>query len=156
MKILTKLMLLGLVGLLAAPFILKKPDGTPWLTWSDLFEGASDSASALRSQLPITNSNSQMYKWQDAAGKWHYSDRPSDDFQTETVKVDAAYNQMKHIELPEGFGESKRKQAQTSEQEQQPSLPLTTAPLEKVPDMLNDIERVQEKMDQRQRALDNL
>ncbi len=155
MKILTKLMLLGLIGLLAAPFILKKPDGTPWLKWSDLFYGASETASSIRSQLPTTNSSSQMYKWQDAAGKWHYSDRPSEDFETEKVKIDAAYNQMKHIELPEGFGESKRKQAE-EEAAQQPSVPVTTAPLGEVPNMLKDIEKMQEKMDQRQRALDNL
>lgn len=151
MKITTKLIMLGLVGVAAAPFILKKEDGTPWLTLSDVKKAAESSASKA-----IPSEPKQMYRWQDKAGNWHYSDKPSSQYQSQEVQLDTAYNQMKQINLPEGFGETKKStDGRFDPTEGGSSFPLTTAPLEKVPDMMKEIERVQDKLDQRQKAMEN-
>lgn len=152
MKITTKLMMLGLVGIAAAPFILKKEDGTPWLTLSDVKKAAQSSANKALPKEP-----QKMFRWQDSAGNWHYSDKPSAQFQSQEVQVETSYNQMKHIELPEGFGESGKSDDERFDPTKGgSSFPLTTAPLEKVPDMMKEIERVQDRIEQRQKDIEGL
>lgn len=155
MKITTKLVLLGLVGITAAPFILKKPDGTPWLSLADITRQTDQGIKEVQSVLP-SKQTTQMFKWQDKEGRWHFSDQPSDQYQSREVTLDAAYNQMKHIELPDGFGGQNNKTEEQQGSQDGSSVPLTTAPLEKVPDMLKEIEKVQDRMEERQKILNGL
>lgn len=157
MKITTKLILLGMVGLAAAPFILKKPDGTPWLNLKELLNSTDKAVAKVEEVIPTPKKPTKMYKWQDSEGKWHFSDKPSNDFDSSKVQLDAAYNQMKHIDLPDGFGDGKKDEDQRFNPEDGNStVPLTTAPLEKVPEMLQEIERVQDRMEERQKILNDL
>lgn len=152
MKLTTKLLMLGLVGVAAAPFILKKPNGTPWLTLEEVTSAAKKAADQAVPRPP-----KEMYRWQDSTGKWHYSDKPSEQFQSKQVQLNTAFNEMKQIDLPEGFGEEKKPENSRFDPTSGGSgLPLTTAPLEKVPEMMKEIERVQDKLDQRQRSLDGI
>ncbi len=156
MKLTTKLLLLGIVGVAAAPFILKKPDGTPWLSLEEITSSAKQTATqAVEKAIP--RPAQKMYRWQDSQGKWHYSDQPSDQFTSRKVELDSAFNEMKQINLPDGFGGGEKEEAGKFDPASTGNgLPITTAPLEKVPEMLKEIERVQEKMDQRQKQLDSL
>lgn len=154
MKITTKLFLLGLVGITAAPFIVKKQDGTPYLTFDEARQFTAKSVTET-SQNVQDNAPTELYRWQDAQGNWHFSDKPSDQYSTSTLQVEAAINSMEDIELPEKVVASEKDQ-ERFDPTSGTSLPLTTAPLDKVPDMLKEIERVKETMKERQKVLDNL
>ena len=153
MKITTKLILLGMVGITAAPFIVKKPDGSPYISLNQLRSYSEQAVQ--KTKQAVDSSPSQMYRWQDSEGKWHYSDKPSDQYSSSSVNVETTVNSMKDIELPEGFGEEEKDEG-NFDPTNGSTLPLTTAPLEKVPDMLKEIERVQEKMKEQQKVLNDL
>ncbi|KZN35352.1 DUF4124 domain-containing protein [Pseudoalteromonas luteoviolacea] len=85
------IMLIGLGSL----FVIKRPDGKPWLSVDMIFGEAQQQASTLldKSKQELNNvvdsakkvlndeetatSQTTIYKWQDAKGNWHYSDRPN-------------------------------------------------------------------------------
>ncbi len=154
MKIFIKLLLLLVVLAIAGLFFIKKPDGTPWLSVSDL---TSKTTNVLKPIAPSTKSE-QVYRWQDEKGNWHFSDKPVDGVQQDQITVKQSQNRLKQVDLPEGFGEQKKDQDKTFDptDNEGSGFPLTTAPLEKVPEMLDKIEDVQKKMDNRQKALDAL
>lgn len=90
MKIMIKLMLLGLIGLLAAPLIIKGPDGRPIMSLDDL-NLFSSSPSAYKN----THDNASLttvYKWQDAEGQWHFSDRQIEGDNHQTLKYNPNSN----------------------------------------------------------------
>jgi len=151
MSLVYKLIILALIGALAAPFIIKKPDGTPMMTLKQFMPDASQSIDQLKS---IGKADAQLYRWQDEKGNWQYSDTPHDSAQGEKFQVQATINSMKTIELPEGFGEPKKKERFDPTDDSGVNLPVTTAPLNKVPEMLENIEGIQEKFDARQQQLD--
>lgn len=89
MKIFVKLMLLVLVGALAAPFILKGPDGRPLMQLSDLNFGDFELPSFGGKNADTTT----VHKWQDENGEWHYStEAPKQD--SETLEIDPNVNVM--------------------------------------------------------------
>ncbi len=151
MPITYKLLLLALIAALAAPFILKKPDGTPLMTLQQFFPEASSGINKIKS---ITKKDTQLYRYKDSKGHWQYTDTPPEQGQAEKVKLKSTITSMKTIELPEGFGEPKKEESFDANEDSGPRLPVTTAPLEKVPEMLQNIEGIQEKFDQRQSAID--
>ena len=144
MSLFYKLIILGLILALAAPFIMKKPDGTPFMTWQQLMPDTIQSA---------VKKDTKLYRWKDDKGHWQYTDTPPENNQAEQIAVKTTINSMKTIELPEGY------QPQKEEPENQPgqnsglSLP-TTAPLTEVPKLLEDIDGIQEKYDARQGQID--
>ncbi len=151
MSLFYKLIILGLIGALAAPFIIKKPDGTPIMTLKQFMPDASSSIKQLKS---IGKADTQLYRWKDEKGHWQYSDTPHESAQAEKIQVQATINSMKTIELPEGFGEPKKKERFDPTDNDGVNLPVTTAPLSKVPEMLENIEGIQQKFDARQQQLD--
>ncbi|MBL4607823.1 MAG: hypothetical protein JKY01_08355 [Pseudomonadales bacterium] len=86
MKLFIKFILFLVVLAVAAPFIMKRPDGRPLLTISDITSG--DSA-IIKSFNTLTSffrspkdglpngepSLTTVHKWQDKEGLWHYSDQ---------------------------------------------------------------------------------
>lgn len=156
MKIFIKLLLLALVGALAAPFFLKGPNGLPLLNYKD-FIPTTDSV--INSVTPKTET--QLYKWKDAKGHWQFGDTPPEGSLAEKMQVKTQINEMKTIELPDGF---KDKTQQTNEADAQKRFdplnsgasPLSTAPIEKVPEMLEQIDGFQKKLDDRAKTLDSL
>ncbi len=151
MPIFYKLIILALIGALAAPFILKKPDGTPMMTFEQFMPDASKSISQLKS---IGKDKPQLYRWKDDKGQWQYSDTPHESAQVEKFQAKSTINSMKTIELPEGFGEPKKEEQFDPTQNDGVNIPVTTAPLTKVPEMIQQIEGIQTKFDNRQKQLD--
>ncbi|MAA71878.1 MAG: hypothetical protein CL679_09150 [Bermanella sp.] len=153
MGIIIKLLLLALVLALASPFILKKPDGRPILEISEFLKPASDiGKSVISSDQPKS-----LYRWQDEKGNWQFSDHPPEGSNAQAMQVEDKINSMKTIDLPEGYqNQSKEKPRFDPTQNDDTSLPLTTAPLDKVPEMLDQIKGFQESLDNRQQQLENI
>ncbi len=144
MSLFYKLIILGLLLALAAPFIMKKPDGTPFMTWQQLMPDNVKSA---------IKKDTQLYRWKDDKGHWQYTDTPPENNQAERIAVKTTINSMKTIELPEGY--QTKKQEPENEQDQHSGLSLpTTAPLTEVPKLLEDIDGIQKKYDARQSQID--
>ncbi len=151
MSLFYKLIILGLIGALAAPFIIKKPDGTPMMTLKQFMPDVSSSITNLKN---ASKGDTQLYRWKDDKGHWQYSDTPKDSGDAEKFKVKTQIISMKTIELPEGYGEPKKKERFDPLADDGTNIPITTAPLSKVPEMLQQIEGIQGKFDARQKQLD--
>ena len=152
MGIFNKLLILALIIGVASPFFLKKPDGTPFMDINDFLNPVK---SVKESVMP--SESKTLYRWKDEKGNWQYSDYPPDNNQAESYKVKHNINEMKTIDLPEGF-KDKPKEEETARFDPTTggSTPLSTAPLEKVPEMLDQIDGFQQKLDARQQQLDNM
>lgn len=155
MKLFNKLLLLAVVAALAGPFILKKPDGTPFLKWQDFIP--QDPVKSIKESVTPSEPK-KMYKWKDAKGHWQFGDMPPEGVTAVEMQVKTQINAMKTIELPEGFGEDP-KHEQNKERfdpTQKGATPFSTAPISEVPEMLDQIKDYQETLDNRQKALDSL
>lgn len=159
MKLFYKLMLLILVAGVAGLFFVKKPNGSPMLNWQDFVP--SQITQAMKKPAPT------LYRWQDEKGQWQYGDTPPEDQQAAIVKNTTPVNSMKTIDLPEGYQDQGRRQGvivgdsgtdmRTSKFDPtSASSPFSTAPLEQVPDMMNEIENIKESQLNKQQLLDSL
>ncbi|MEM7097773.1 MAG: DUF4124 domain-containing protein [Pseudomonadota bacterium] len=57
---------LTLIAALGAPFFLKRPDGSPLMTWDKFVDD----------NTPEVVVDRKAYRWQDEQGRWHFSDEP--------------------------------------------------------------------------------
>jgi len=148
-----KLLLLALVLAVASPFILKKPDGSPIMDISEFIKPATDMGKSVISNDEPTS----LYRWQDEKGNWQFSDHPPENVNSQVMTVDNKINSMKTIDLPEGY-QDKPKQTTRFDPTASDgtSIPLTTAPLEKVPEMLDQIKGFQDALDNRQQQLESI
>jgi hypothetical protein len=152
MKIFTKLLLLALVAGLAAPFFLKGPNGQPLLNYKDFIPTPDSIMNSVTPKAEI-----KMYKWKDAKGHWQFGDNPPEGVAANEMHVKTQINSMKTIELPEGFKEKvEEKPEKGFDPLNSGASPLSTAPMEKVPEMMDRIEGYQQKLDDRAKALDSL
>lgn len=140
------IMIVLLVMAFVGPMFIKKPDGTPFIESPlDYFTSSSKDASS----SPLGGSSMQsFYKWQDENGTWHYSDQPQAGQNIETVTVDT------NVNLIQGLKVEKKKEyavAKTNKPAaEMPSVPLPmTVPLDKVTQMLDDANNIQQLMDDR-------
>ncbi len=151
MGLFNKLLLLVLVLALASPFILKKPDGTPFVRLQDFLDSVPDVKTP-----SLSTESKPLYRWQDEKGNWQYSDHPPENVQAESMQVEDKINSMKTIDLPEGYRDSETPKRFDPLDGSGTSLPLTTAPIEKVPEMLDQIQNFQQELEDRKHTLDNL
>lgn len=154
MGIFNKLLLLALVLALASPFILKKPDGTPILDVSELLKPAKTMTEAI---LP-SGEQPSLYRWKDEKGNWQFSDTPPESVNAQMMEVETKINSMKTIDLPEGYQDKPKVENNRFDPTdgEGSSLPLTTAPIEKVPEMLDKIKDFQQSLDDRKQQLDDI
>ncbi|WP_086479801.1 DUF4124 domain-containing protein [Oceanospirillum sanctuarii] len=102
MKLIIKLLLILVIGAVAAPLFIKGPDGQPLMQVSDLIPaevlpetlvktlGISPSSTTSQTSSPpssSTQSGSAIYRWQDDNGQWHYSDKAPAHTQSESVTL---------------------------------------------------------------------
>lgn len=164
MKLFIKLMIFILVLGLAGPFIMKRPDGRPWMSLEDLlpdwhslspqvknlWSSIGDSAAAVTSGEP--GDKTRVYKWRDSEGHWQFSDSPNPSGASEAVLIDPNTNIIQATPLPK----RKDEKAQTvTAQESQIGVPLpTTVAPGKVSALMRDAQQVQELVNQRTQALE--
>lgn len=131
----------------AGPMLMKKPDGTPFIT--SPFEWFSTNSQGTKSHDSRSMTNQSFYKWQDEEGTWHYSDQPQAGEKNETVTVNTNTN------LIQGLRIDKKKETiavakKIPEKAETPSIPLPmTVPLDQVSKMLDDANNIQQLMDNR-------
>ena len=115
MKLYIKVLLFLLILGVAMPFILKRPDGRPLMTISDLASqdsgGIGSALSTFKnlfktSQLPTSDSIiskanklgnaeddfTQVHKWLGEKGQWHFSDQKPDSAKTELLRINPNQN----------------------------------------------------------------
>ncbi len=155
------LLVLGLAGL----FVLKQPDGTPWLSLNDFAPDLSKVATSVEGLIntltPDTSSTNSdadtqngIYRWKDANGQWQFSDTAPSGLQAETVELSGELNRdlVEQYTPPEPI-------TRTNTAEPNPSntnnsvIPATLSP-EKISELIKDANNVQQLMDDRATKID--
>lgn len=119
-KLFYKLMLLALVGMLFAPFILKRENGTRIMSLDEFLsfdvqliqQRYTQVLSIIRNFLsedmkvetlkedPVNENVTKFYKWQDEKGDWHFSDEKDEKYQQQEIKIRNDRNVLKFEDLP--------------------------------------------------------
>jgi hypothetical protein len=135
----------------AGPMLMKKPDGTPFLASPlDIFSADSTDTSSPSN----VNSSQSFYKWQSEDGTWHYSDQPQEGQNIETVTVNTNTNLIQGLRIEKETEETKpSKKVEAKQKTDSFPLPMTV-PLDKVSEMLEDANNLQQVMDDRKKAID--
>ncbi|CAH9064606.1 hypothetical protein PSECIP111854_03493 [Pseudoalteromonas sp. CIP111854] len=159
--LLVMIMLVGLGSL----FILKKPDGTPWLSFGNVAQQAQQKANTLfneakrnldsavqqTSTAADTSSDSDaIYKWQDANGNWVYSDKPNLQRNSQAHKLDPSKITIMAAEDTSILNELVAKKAHIDSQLKNPSALNPTD----VKQLMMDAKNIQQLMDERTKRLD--
>ena len=167
MKLVIKVLLLILVIGVSGLFVLKRPDGEPWLR---LEEFGIDVAIARKAIERLISSSSQqgekdlrsndsksksikVYKWRDAEGSWQYSDKPpadQDELAVETMMINSNTNIVPARKLSKPV-EKKPSNPVELEQDEVP-LPLSASPYQ-IKEIVEDAKKIQQLSDQRAESL---
>ena len=157
-RFLAFVLVLGVVGL----FVLKRPDGSPWLDykammpdWQSMkYQVESSVTEMTQEAAKISGSENtgevKVYRWKGPDGAWVFSDSPPVQGDVDEVWVDPNQNLIQGIDLSKPDTVDAETQEAAS-----PSLPLpmTVAPGQ-VKKLMEDARGVQDLMDQRQQALE--
>lgn len=167
MKLVIKLLLLILVFGVSGLFILKRPDGNPWLSVEafglDIAMAGKEIERVTRvfaQQDKTTQSRNdgksqsiKVYKWRDPDGSWKYSDKPPadrDELVVETMMINSNTNVVPARKLSE-TAEKKPSNPVGLEQDKVP-LPLSVSPSQ-IKDLAEEAKKVQQLSHQRDESL---
>ncbi|OHU94725.1 hypothetical protein BIW53_14270 [Pseudoalteromonas byunsanensis] len=154
------IMLIGLGSL----FVLKRPDGKPWLSLGSIAQKTKESTSNAFDDAKSTFSNSlehlaepstdtpsgSIYKWQDANGNWVYSDQPNPKGKSQTHLLDISkINRM----AAEDTAILKDLAAQKAQIEAKLKAPSALTPSD-VKQLMQDAQNIQKLMDERTKKID--
>ncbi|GAA5315915.1 MAG: hypothetical protein AseanaTS_11200 [Candidatus Pelagadaptatus aseana] len=162
MKLFIKLLLLMVVLAVSGLFVMKRPDGQPWLdpehfvpdtTAVERFVGHVKNwfAGFLQEDAgPEPFGQTKVYRWQDKEGYWQLSDTPPADLEAEITYIDPDRNMIQGLRSQP----APQPEAQdVSEQSSGVPLPLTISP-SKVQKLMDDAKQVQETLNQRTQDMD--
>ncbi|MFC3033683.1 DUF4124 domain-containing protein [Pseudoalteromonas fenneropenaei] len=168
MKYASYFFILLMLVAVASLFMLKRPDGKTWLSFSALSESSQQmfdeqlhtlkqsSATLLEQAKSVVDSNDNsaqqpnptIYSWQDAQGVWHYSDRPNPAGPSQTLELDPSRITV----IP---AESQLPAAQVkSSTPAKSDIGLTTLNPQAIKQTLQDAKNVQQLMDERQKQIE--
>ncbi len=154
-KLFCAILVIGLAGL----FVLKKPDGTPWLSASDFIpntDGISADAKALlnkvSSENTSTNKSGDVYRWKDKNGQWRYSDTPPDNQTAENISVSGNLNSDLAEKAPKPTVSTQTEETETSKKAT--SILPATLSQDQVSKLIEDTNNVQQLIDDRQSQLE--
>lgn len=146
MKLFIKLLLFFVVLAMAAPFFMKKPDGSPMLTLQSIgLQSVVDKVATTKHELNVPKT-AQVYRWQDEQGVWHYSDQAQTAV-AEKHQVNISQNRLKHLEIAPAADEP-------TDSVVAPTLVPERASLGDVPQLLKQVEQIKQTAEQRNRVLD--
>ncbi|WP_105169377.1 DUF4124 domain-containing protein [Pseudoalteromonas sp. T1lg23B] len=157
---LVMIMLIGLGSL----FVLKRPDGKPWLSLSSITQKTKESTSNVFDDAKSTLNNSlkhiassstktpsgSIYKWQDANGNWVYSDQPNPNGHSQTHVLDTS---KVTIMAAEDTAILKDLAAQKAQIEAKLKVPSALNPSD-VKQLMLDAQNIQKLMDERTKKID--
>jgi len=170
-KLLCFVVILGLVG----PFIMRAPNGQPYMDYRKLIPSLSGAQNSMKRwwnnddaehqsaeekiQSNETSTNSwgktRIYRWQDENGVWQYTDKPPTNVNVETLWLNPNENIVasQPVSTVSEIAETEANAAK------QPGfelpLPLTVAPSE-VPQLFEDAQQLRELMQQRNEKLESI
>lgn len=161
------ILILGLAGL----FVLKKPDGSPWLSTDDFIPdtqsittivqsitqkvkntAATDTADTTHTTSQQAISASGVYRWKDANGQWQFSDTPPEGQQAEAMHVSGNLNS----DLSEKYTPPEEEKEETvinTTTNTQEAIPASLSP-EKISTLMKDAQNIQKIMDERTSTID--
>lgn len=168
MKLFIKIMLVIVILAVSALFIIKKPDGTPWLkvddftsstssfekiteqiknSWSDVAKNTSELV-----QEKTATKKSAVYRWKSSDGKWHMSDTPpADDTPVEIVYIKPNGNV---IDLSPNDSQATSDSKASTQVNSAPIIPfpMTTSP-QQAKTLIEDAKNIQSLLDKRAEKL---
>lgn len=165
MRLFLTLLILLLVIALAAPYVLKRPDGQPWMDASELSPDIQVNGSYEKAKLELyrwwhgirrdlfsdrKSGKTRAYRWQDSEGNWHLSDTPNPAGTAEELWVDPNVNLMPATPLPEVTEEDKNT---TQGDASSVPLPMTVSPGQ-AQKLMQDAQKIQGLVDKRHEQLD--
>lgn len=160
-KLIMGLLVLGMAGL----FVIKKPDGSPWLNINDFLPDQSNIAeisqtankalksaesSISRSESNTSSNAGKIYRWKDQQGNWQFSDTPPENLAAETIQVSGHLNRDLAEPAPV---EVQPEAASQSDTATPVASPLTAFSPEKVQKLMEDTQKVKELMENRDKYL---
>lgn len=154
--------LIATIGVIAFAglFVLKKPDGAPWLTLQDLgFRIPEFKLPKVSKDDPLgASSDTQVYKWKEN-GTWHYSEKLPTHLspdQVEQLSINPDTNLIPAVKV------KKEPELETPEQKSEPLDPSNELPTQPpgilnpqgIKDLIEDAQGVQQLMDERSKQID--
>lgn len=144
---LIKAMILVLIAAFAGLFFVKGPNGEPFMTLDDLKPSVPE--------VKTTVVPTKVYKWQDENGVWQFSNQPRDEAQGELVAFDGNINTMPAVDtsiLKTDSGASSGSRGTGI------NIPpgLTTVSGDKVEEMMDTLNNLQQTVDDRKTQLDQM
>ena len=139
--------ILGVAGL----FVLKKPDGTPWLALNDFIFDTSSAKDLIDDITPNSIRRPDevvVYRWQDAEGNWQFSDKPASDSTVEQVTVSTHLNRDLVPEQEKTVDESPKEDRSKALLIKDSSIPPTTPSLDKTSKLIRDAQNIQNLVDE--------
>lgn len=141
-------------------FVLKSPNGQPWLKITDFINpqaistqlsSVKNSVTSKVQSLLRDDTDPQIYRWQDEQGVWHYSDSKNANnkawVKPDNLTVIPAIEPLKKVDVVnENRGENTSSNAS--------NLTAKPARSNKVKDLINDTNNIQELMNNRTKIID--
>lgn len=157
-KFFSFLLVLGFAGL----FVLKKPDGTPWLSLDDFTPDTSSIKRSINDAIPDQvvggsgGDSVSVYKWQDAEGNWQFSDQPPTGVAAKQVLVNTDVNRdlAPLPPAPRIADSSSEKKGKAFLIKDSGISPTTISP-DKIGKLVDDANNVQNLVNDRQKQLDD-
>ena len=133
------LLVAGFIGL----FLIEGPNGEPIMSLDDFKPETPEVM-----ELPRTPT--KVYKWQDENGAWQFADKPVDVEGTEEMELDGDINIVPGFKAP--------RKTVVNEEKTRPNIPsgLTSVSPEKISEMMDTVNNLQETVDQRKADVDKV
>jgi len=160
--LLSALLILALAGL----FVLKQPNGQPWLSVADFASNTQPIYDKLKSMwrevlthvddivdegdsLLNEQEKTKVYRWKDSQGNWSYSDEPISSDSLEEVSL----NPDDITVMPAFVSPKTESKALTTGKNQAPAASLLPVSPQNALDLYEDANNVQQLMDNRAKTL---
>lgn len=148
-RFMTALVLVAAIGF---PFFMENHKGEPMLSLPGKADLMPDSDAASSIGLPATTT--QVYKWQDKDGVWHYGDVPPAGLKSvETVEVDSRTNVIQSFKSP---GQSNSEDLQEAAGTQMTPPDSDILSLDRAMNVMKDAKLAADMMEQRNQHLNKI
>jgi len=183
MKLMHKIILLGLVGAMAAPMVIKGPDGQPLMNISDWMPQNADAIIASVQSIGQSSSSDTagagaeiFYKWKDKNDVWQMTEyRPTglSEDKIETLTIYANANIIQSLDsstissaLGKGAAVVNQNKAKftynpkksvdlvANDDDDNKGLSLTTVSMKKIPELMNQARNLDTNLQSRREAID--
>jgi hypothetical protein len=157
LKIMAFLLVAAFVGL----FFIDGPNGKRIMTVDDFIPSVPASLDDLAPADIVPSGPTKVYKWKDENGIWQFSNKEEDSQglvgnAVETMELDGDINIMPAVDIPPR--QTSRLDEETTKKSKLSSLPsgLTSVSPEKIGEMMDTVNNLQDTVDQRKSELDKI